>query len=397
MTDDATHSNESTNETDSNDSHMSDLSHGESDPPAATADQHPAAAAALGRRSLLKTVGAAVAGVTGIKLAPETATATTEADGQAYYAGIWEKRDGPAWRAHHGLTASQYQTKFDKYANDGYRLTDVSHYVRDGPASAALPSITGEFAGDKAGLYYIREVDSLVAGDPLVLWFGEAAQREVDGIDCKVPQFANVFRGRKEGSEIKGRWINVPKGVSANRAGETNTFEIRPRGRESMKLQRTAGPGLNDVLTSLPITECDGDTCEKEFGLRNSNAYGEELAAFEAWHSGARHGVTGLWESDDSGTYYIRELPHDGTVVWFGERTNNPERFSHVFWGERTGNTIEGVWADVPKADREPSSAGTLTVKIADGNLRRTNQSGGFRGRRWWRTQRLKGACGPWR
>ncbi len=47
---------------------------------------------------------------------------------QARYAAIWEKRSGPAWVARHGMTPSQYQSRFDQYVTDGYRLVDVSGY-----------------------------------------------------------------------------------------------------------------------------------------------------------------------------------------------------------------------------------------------------------------------------
>jgi len=48
--------------------------------------------------------------------------------GQDHYAAIWEKRQGPAWVARHGLTSSQYQQEFDKRVGQGYRLVDISGY-----------------------------------------------------------------------------------------------------------------------------------------------------------------------------------------------------------------------------------------------------------------------------
>jgi CubicO group peptidase (beta-lactamase class C family) len=42
------------------------------------------------------------------------------------YAGVWEKADGPAWVARHGMTAAEYQAEFDKLVGQGYRLTDIS-------------------------------------------------------------------------------------------------------------------------------------------------------------------------------------------------------------------------------------------------------------------------------
>jgi len=44
------------------------------------------------------------------------------------YAAIWEKKAGPAWLAKHGMTSAQYQTEFNNLANQGYRLVHVSGY-----------------------------------------------------------------------------------------------------------------------------------------------------------------------------------------------------------------------------------------------------------------------------
>ena len=45
-----------------------------------------------------------------------------------YYAAIWEKTTGPALAARHGMTSAQYQSEFNSYTGQGYRLTHVSGY-----------------------------------------------------------------------------------------------------------------------------------------------------------------------------------------------------------------------------------------------------------------------------
>lgn len=55
----------------------------------------------------------------------------------ARYNAVWHQKDGPAWEARHGLTAEEYQTTFDKLVRDGFRLTDVSGYAIDGEARFA--------------------------------------------------------------------------------------------------------------------------------------------------------------------------------------------------------------------------------------------------------------------
>ncbi|OIK16877.1 hypothetical protein BIV60_02370 [Bacillus sp. MUM 116] len=46
--------------------------------------------------------------------------------GKDRYAAIWEKRNGPAWQARHGLTAEQYQRTFNELVKKGYRLIHIN-------------------------------------------------------------------------------------------------------------------------------------------------------------------------------------------------------------------------------------------------------------------------------
>lgn len=55
-------------------------------------------------------------------------------NGQERYTAIWEQIAGPAMATHHGMSAAQYQTKFNQYSQEGYRLTSISGY---GVGSAA--------------------------------------------------------------------------------------------------------------------------------------------------------------------------------------------------------------------------------------------------------------------
>lgn len=56
-----------------------------------------------------------------------------EIDGNDRYAALWEKvDDGIAWKAYANLTATEYQSRFDEYVADGYRLVDVDGYEVDG-------------------------------------------------------------------------------------------------------------------------------------------------------------------------------------------------------------------------------------------------------------------------
>jgi CubicO group peptidase (beta-lactamase class C family) len=48
------------------------------------------------------------------------------------FAAIWEKKSSPAWVANHGMTAADYQTKFNTYTSQGYRLVLVNGYTVNG-------------------------------------------------------------------------------------------------------------------------------------------------------------------------------------------------------------------------------------------------------------------------
>jgi len=60
-----------------------------------------------------------------------------ESGSQEHYAAIWEKKAGPAWAARHGLTSDQYQQAFNEYTKQGYRLVHVNGHSRNGSARFA--------------------------------------------------------------------------------------------------------------------------------------------------------------------------------------------------------------------------------------------------------------------
>ena len=53
------------------------------------------------------------------------------------FAAIWVKKAGPAWVARHGMTSAQYQTEFNTWVGKGYRLVVVDGYEQSGQARYA--------------------------------------------------------------------------------------------------------------------------------------------------------------------------------------------------------------------------------------------------------------------
>ena len=98
--------------------------------------------------------------------------------------------------------------------------------------------------------------------------------------------------------------------------------------------------------------------------------------------SGASMDLTGVWNCDDGGKYYIRQLGTD--VWWYGELDPNTPSWSNVMRGTISGNMIEGEWSDVPKGS--VMQYGNLALQIESGNkLVALSKTGGFSGSVWTR------------
>jgi hypothetical protein len=101
--------------------------------------------------------------------------------------------------------------------------------------------------------------------------------------------------------------------------------------------------------------------------------------------------LTGVWQCDDGGLYYIRQSL-DGSVVWAGLQDSGFHKgmeFTNVFYGSLSadGYFINGDWADVPRGGTV--GYGTLGLAIWDDAsgrrlLRVDDQTtGGFGGNAW--------------
>jgi hypothetical protein len=101
-------------------------------------------------------------------------------------------------------------------------------------------------------------------------------------------------------------------------------------------------------------------------------------------------GLTGVWEANDNGVYYLRETGDD-CLWWFGTDVGRStgNTFSNVAVGRIDGDLIQLQWADVPYGNL--LNGGTLTLQVsADGNqLTRIAATGGFGGAIWTRQVNL--------
>lgn len=92
--------------------------------------------------------------------------------------------------------------------------------------------------------------------------------------------------------------------------------------------------------------------------------------------------LTGVWNCDDGGKYYVRQL--GTTVWWYGELDPNTPNWSNVMRGSISGNMINADWTDVPKGSIMQN--GNLVLQIASNNkIVAISKTGGFAGSVWTR------------
>jgi hypothetical protein len=97
--------------------------------------------------------------------------------------------------------------------------------------------------------------------------------------------------------------------------------------------------------------------------------------------------LTGVWDSHDGGTYYLRQLDAT-TLVWLGMSSDRGSTYTNVFSGRIDGNLVRGDWADVPVARGGIRGSGQLTLMMGPGGPLATmftaiERTGGFGASIW--------------
>jgi hypothetical protein len=130
-------------------------------------------------------------------------------------------------------------------ASSGMALADLSAIgcASDDPAGEG--ELTGAWAGNDRGVYYIRQVGECV------WWFGtEVADVELGAVNQR--GFANVASGRLAGTRLDVEWADVPLGDTVNGGGLTFLYDSE-RGELTLTEQRGGGiPFGGTVLTRIP-------------------------------------------------------------------------------------------------------------------------------------------------
>jgi hypothetical protein len=129
-------------------------------------------------------------------------------------------------------------------AGDGMAVTDLSVIGCAGDDPAHEGELTGAWAGNDSGVYYIRQV-----GD-CVWWFGTEV-RDIELGPTRQRGFANVASGRIVGSQVDLEWVDVPLGYTINGGGLTFTYDAE-RGELTLADQRGGTqPFGGTVLTRI--------------------------------------------------------------------------------------------------------------------------------------------------
>lgn len=129
-------------------------------------------------------------------------------------------------------------------APDGAAVTDLSVIGCAGNDPADEGELTGAWAGNDTGTYYIRQV-----GD-CVWWFGTEV-RDIELGPTSQRGFANVASGRIVGTQVDLEWVDVPLGNTVNGGGLTFIYD-EERGELTLADQRGGRqPFGGTVLTRI--------------------------------------------------------------------------------------------------------------------------------------------------
>lgn len=171
------------------------------------------------------------------------------------------------------------------------------------------------------------------------------------------------IQGAASGNKLTGTWSEAPSRTPPGDAGD---------------IEFTISDDCNSFSGNWRY-DSSGDWSGSWSGTRIS---GPSATGLSTTGPSATADLTGVWDCDDGGTYYIRQL--GSTIWWYGEPSNNPDQWSNVAKGTISGNTINLDWADVPKGTI--MNSGILVLNIESNNrLTATQKTGGFEGSTWAR------------
>ncbi len=149
-------------------------------------------------------------------------------------------------------------------------------------------------------------------------------------------------------------------------------------------LRRTATTWLALLTLALAVVACAGTAASPSTGDGSASAStSTDFSAISCATDdpGDVGGLSGAWQGDDDGVYYIRQV--GDCVWWFGTEADDIEpgvtgqaEWSNVAAGRVNGTEVVVEWADVPIGVVLGGGGLTLTYDEADDQLVITQQRG---------------------
>lgn len=231
---------------------------------------------------------------------------------------------------------------------------------------------------DLTGVYAAREDNAsiyLTTKSTWVMWYAEIAGTGADG--HRAARTAHVFFGSRSGdNDIRGNWINVPKGETRSSGRLALTRPPTSFGFPKLKIVSRTSPFLAEELGN-------GNVADKLDGAPMP-------AGFAANPGSEDDDLTGTWVSDSGTWCYVRQQL--GDVVWFAEKGNagGVTEWAYAFFGRRHPSEVSGRWASLPKG-RTDLGDGNARLRIENAwTLRRTLVHGDLPDEIWHRVDSFR-------
>jgi hypothetical protein len=292
------------------------------------------------------------------------------------------------------LAAAADENPFGSASTDSSSLRGDIYYLPEG--ASALPDFSSL---TPVGSIYTRVLDiperAFSSGFPGVTdrfeWFAirytGSFQAEVDG-DYGFRLVSDdgsrlIIDGKKV---IDNDGQHPPQSVSGSTYLSRGTHQIEvdyfqgPREYIALQLFWTP-PGGSEAISNPAFVP--GSSESGSSGSGTSTTAGTSTGTV----SGATTGLealdlTGVWDCDDGGTYYLRQS--GDALWWFGEPAYEPGGWSNVAAGTISVSTIDLDWSDVPKGDTMNEGYLILDI-VSNDRLEATEKTGGFGGSVWTR------------
>ncbi|MEZ0368183.1 MAG: hypothetical protein ACAI44_03750 [Candidatus Sericytochromatia bacterium] len=220
------------------------------------------------------------------------------------------------------------------------------------PVAELGENLSGIWRGNSGTRYYVRHSNNLV------MWYSQSSEAASD-----IWHEAGVGELSADKKQFSMTWYSLP-GTDVSKKG---------------KLYAKLMPGERLVLGNY-IGEIGDENWKREQKLDlHEIEFPHVLAVMP---QPAEYNLSGIWQSNDGGKYYIR---HDGNkLIWYGQEKPVSPDWANIAYGSVNGKNASLYWADMPKGDAE--GYGHISLKAIDhDHLIRTDAGGGFGGTKWER------------